>query len=172
LGYSGNFIYSRGPEFHMMKGKYTFSYALYPHGSFDVSQVNRAALAVNNPLMARSFKYSPVITKSTSKRIRRHYVDSEKHGKTLLPQEFSFLKIDAENINVSTLRLEDNKPILRLYEHSGRGGNVRISFFKKIREASIVNLKNEEMQPIGAADGTLNIKLNPYQIITLRLEID
>ena len=172
LGYSGTFIYSGGPEFHMMRGNYTFRYSLHPHGPFNASSVNKTALAVNNPLIVWGFKYAPLIKRDTAKRFEYYYRDAENHGMILLPEEFNFLKVNGKTANVSTIYLEDGKPVLRLYEHSGENANVEISFFRKILRAERINLLNEHMKAVSSKSGSLNIRLKPYEIATLRLEIE
>lgn len=172
LGYSGTFIYSGGPEFHMMRGNYTFKYSLYPHGTFSISSVNRIALAVNNPLIVWEFRYAPLIKSDTAKRFEYYYRDAENHGTILLPEEFAFLKVNAETVNVSTIYLEGDKPVLRLYENSGESADAEITFFRKILRAEHINLLNEHVKAVSSKNSSLNIRLKPYEIATLRFEIE
>lgn len=171
LGYSGTFVYSSGPEFHMMKGNYSFSYALYPHEAFKSSLVNRAALEANNPLIVCGFKYFPLISKDMAKRIEAFYKELEKLNRPLLPEEFSFLRVEAASGNISTMCLEKGLPVIRLYEDSGEKADARIFFFEDLQAAEVIDLRGNVLRRLDAKNGFVNIALNPYEIITMRLKL-
>lgn len=171
LGYSGTFVYSSGPEFHMMRGDYSFRYSLYPHGLFQASLVNRAALEANNPLIVQGFRYGPLITEETAALAKRHLENLQKIGRPLLPEKFSFAELEADSGNISTIYLENGCPIIRVYEDSGKKTKVKIRFFKKIGEADLLDLKNRVIKRLPIENGEVSIALNPYQIATLRLKL-
>lgn len=171
LAYSGNFLYSTGPEFHMMRGDYSFRYSLYPHESFETSLVNKAALEANNPLIVPRFRYSPLISKEIEGSASRRLKTRRKRGRTPLPPEFSFISMETRSGNISTMYLDEGNPVIRVYEDSGERVEGRIPFFKDITEAEVLDLGGRLVRRLPVEEGALKITLNPYEIATVRLKL-
>lgn len=132
------------------EGAHHFTYSLYPHrGDWTVSGVTEEAFRLNSPLIARR-------------------VDS-------LPEEQGFAVISGLDVGLGALKpaFDGDGYILRIYEPHGARGRTRLTFASVLSSFSIVNLLEEtdttkdtvaQIDPI-----TLEIDLNPFEIMTLRL---
>jgi len=169
LGYSGTFHYSSGSQFHKMSGDYEFRYSLYPHESFKASSVNRATLEANNPLIVQESQHGTQFTKDMAEFERLE--ELKKMRKQVLPEELSFVSLDASSGNISTILVEDGSPIVRVYEDSGEKVNAQISFFKEVEEAEVLDLRGRPVRRLQANEGAMGFTLNPFEILTIRLKL-
>jgi len=156
LGYSGAFLYTTTPDFHLMEGRYQFRYAIAPHGPRDFVWNNRRAWEINNPL----FTLGTYRWRSSGRDIK----------KGSLAPEGSFLTLDAASGIVSTLMLEKGRPIIRLYEDAGRKGQARLTFDRPVAKAERVDLLGNVQQVLPVDQGALEVMLEPYQIVTLKFD--
>jgi len=141
------------------RGTQNFIYSIYPHkGDFGRADTVRKGCELNNPLICS------VIDKSKS-------IES----KNPLPEQKSFLRIDAPNLVMTCLKkAEDNGDlILRLYESKGMEAEANISFGFKLKNAEEVNLVERKVNKsdVKLMDGKLHFKVKPYEIKTLRLKL-
>jgi alpha-mannosidase len=82
-----------------------------------------------------------------------------------------FLQVDSPNVVVETVKkAEDSRSVIvRLYEASGASADasIRLGFFAK--EASIVDLMEENDIPISIVDSSISVHFKPFEIITLKI---
>jgi alpha-mannosidase len=109
---------------------------------------------------------------------------------------YSFLGIEPKNVILSTLKpdeqnsnSDDQSLIVRIYEAEGKDvDDVRLTFYKQIRSASITDLLENEIHeiPILEADdrnrkarnhsrvyvnsNTIKTSIGPFKILTLRVK--
>jgi alpha-mannosidase len=138
-------------------GEYTFRYALYPHlGSWKDAHVYKHAEQFSRGLIALQ-------------------VNNEGE----LPQEYSFLSIEPDNLILSAFKkAEDTEDaILRFYETTGQNTIAKIKAYESINKMSEVNLLEEidenvkplKVQTLEQGEYAINIK--PFEIKTLALRI-
>jgi alpha-mannosidase len=130
---------------------YTFEYALQFHkGDWRQSEMYNKA---------QEFEHTPLCIQSNSK------------GD--LPAGLSFLEISPNNFVLSALkRAEDSdEVVLRFFETKGVATKGEIKTFKQIKRATIVDLLEREEREIPAHGGQLNLEVNPFEIVTLKLQL-
>jgi alpha-mannosidase len=128
------------------RAEHDFTYSLYPHaGDYIQGNVVRAGYELNVPL---------------------RIVDA---GETI--DRKPFLQVDSPNVVVETVKkAEDSRSVIvRLYEASGASADasIRLGFFAK--EASIVDLMEENDIPISIVDSSISVHFKPFEIITLKI---
>jgi alpha-mannosidase len=87
--------------------------------------------------------------------------------------KFSFLEISPKNILISTLRMsEDSKyVILRFFETEGKRTVASLKFGKIIKSAIVTDLLENKIRKLEQfKNDVLKIAVEPYRIITLKLE--
>jgi alpha-mannosidase len=135
--------------------KYTFKYSLYPHAcDWRKAKSYKQGYEFNYDLIAlqlpRNKKYK---------------------------LERSFLKIEPDNVILTTLKKGENSRdiILRFYEASGKETETEITLFKKPKSVKVVNLLEEKDKEfdkkIILEENKIKLKIKPFEIITLKLKI-
>jgi alpha-mannosidase len=136
------------PDRHADQGEHHFTYSLFPHrGDWREGGVVEAAYALNNPLIVR--RVNGGMAKS----------------------RYPLVQVDSSHVVIETIKqAEDgNGLIVRLYESERRRGKVALDAGFDVAEARIVNLLEEDIEPVELESYGLTLDLKPYQIITLRL---
>lgn len=133
-------------------GRHHFTYSLYPHTGGWEETTQAAAYALNDPPIAW---------------LARGKVKTREGTYALQP----FITVSKPNVIVETIKLaEDGEGIiLRLYESQRRRGLVRIDFFRPVQAAWITNLLEENEQPVNFNGHGIDLQLNPFQIVTMRV---
>jgi alpha-mannosidase len=138
---------------------YTFRYSVLPHdGDWRKAASYRYGMEINMPLV------SVQITKKTeNSEYANRYCD-----------KFSFLEISPKNILISALRMsEDNKSVIvRFFETEGKRTVAYLKFGKIIKSATVTDLLENEIRKLEQNNNdTLQIEVEPYRIITLKLNV-
>jgi alpha-mannosidase len=140
------------PDKSADQGKHVFTYALLPHaGDWRSGGVVREAYDLNYPVLA-------------------HPVDGPRSGS--LRQDFSFAKIDAENVIIETLKKaeEGDAWVVRVYEcMQNRVGAVRLKFGKPLKRAVETSLIEEEDIPVIQEQDCLVFPIMPFEIKTFKV---
>jgi mannosylglycerate hydrolase len=129
-------------------GPHTFHYALVPHrGTLWEDETYRLAYEHNVALKAE--------------------VTSSHDGE--LPAEQSFVEISDPGILMAAFKQAEDKQgaVIRLWNTTpeDRKTTVRIGF--PIREATLVNLMEEDPEPLPVRDGTMELSLRRFEIVTV-----
>ena len=130
---------------------YTFEYALQFHeGDWRQSEMYKKA---------REFDHTPLCIQSNS-------------GGNM-PVEFSFLELSPNNLVLSALKRAENgdEVVLRFFETQGVATKGEIKLFKQIKRATIVDLLEREEREVPADGNQLNLEVNPFEIVTLKLQL-
>ena len=131
------------------QGHHTFRYALYPHNcSFDECDVMKEAYSFNNPLIAK---------KSASE--------------TGAEEAFSFAHVTSDDVIIETVKkAEDgNGIILRMFESKNQRERIKVSFASKPAKAVICNLLEEEETELFIKDNGVELQIDPFEIVTVRI---
>jgi alpha-mannosidase len=136
---------------------YTFRYSVLPHdGDWREAASYRYGMEINMPLV------SIQVTKTEN---------TEYKNKCL--GKFSFLEISPKNILISALRMsEDNESVIvRFFETEGKRTVAILKFGKIIKSAVVTDLLENEIRKLEQIkNNALQIEVQPYRIITLKLE--
>ena len=129
-------------------GHHTFHYALVPHrGTLWDAEAYRLAYEHNVPLKAE--------------------VTLPRDGE--LPAEQSFVEISDPGILMAAFKQAEDQQgaVIRLWNTTpeDRKTTVRIGF--PIREADLVNLMEEEPEPLTVRDGAMELSLRRFEIVTV-----
>ena len=131
------------------KGEHRFTYSLYPHaGAVRNSEVYKQAYLLNNPFVA---------------------VIANGNGK--LPERYSFASADKQNVIIDTIkRAEDSEDIIvRLFESENKTTDVTVKFALNCKKVSLCDLMENELKDIPVNNGTISIRVKPFEIITLKI---
>jgi len=136
------------PDHRGDNGVHRFDYALLPHdGTFSAAGVVRPAYEFNIPVVA-----VPGLCASTA----------------------SLASVDAANVLIETVKWsEDGKAlVLRLYEAEGALTRCRLSFGIDATRAAETNMLEEEQGELAIVDNGLNLEFRPFEIKTVRVEVE
>jgi len=130
---------------------YTFEYALQMHkGDWRQSDMYQHA---------QEFVHSPLC------------IPANHQG--YMPTEFSFLELHPNNLVLSALKKAEDSDdvILRFFETEGRATSGEIKLFRDIKRAAIVDLLEREEKELCTYDNSLELEVNPFEIVTLKLKL-
>jgi alpha-mannosidase len=91
-----------------------------------------------------------------------------------LPVEQCFLRLDPPNLILTALKKSEdgNQVVLRFYEAEGYLSDARIELPRAIRSAWRTSLIEENQESLAPnADGSLSLKIQPWEITTLKLAV-
>ena len=130
---------------------YTFKYALRPYEG-DCRQ-------------AGTFKHG--------QEYQRQPLSTQANAKGNLPSEFSFLKIEPNNLLLSALKKaeDSDEVILRFFETKGEETMGEIELFRVIERATVVDLLEREEYELKPDRNKIRMEVNPYEIVTLKLKL-
>jgi alpha-mannosidase len=136
-------------------GDHRYRSALMPHQG-DWRLRYRDAIAFNYPLIA--------------------FVGEQQRAMTgeALPVEQSFLRLEPCNLILTAMKKSEdgNHVVIRFYEAEGNQTDARIRLPRAIRSAWRTSLIEENEGSIAPnADGSLSLKIQPWEISTLKLEV-
>jgi len=129
-------------------GDHHFTYALMPHpGDFRRAGVIEAAEDLNSPLRPA-------------------------HGNLAAGSSRSLIEIDTRQVIVEAIkRAEDSDAVIvRLYEAWGESCTARIRTTLPASRAFLCDLLERERNEVVVTDGTIELDLTPFKIVTLRLQ--
>ena len=135
------------------KGSHAFRMSLLPHAK-DWRARYREALGFNYPLLV--FAGSPAGTAEEKPEVST-----------------SFFALNPANLTLTALKRseDDDQVVVRFYEAEGFECAAQLRFLKPARQARRTNLieDSEKSLPI-SADGSLNLHIKPWEIVTLKVE--
>ncbi|NPV54170.1 MAG: alpha-mannosidase [Firmicutes bacterium] len=143
------------------KCHHTFTYSLYPHpGDWYQGGTVREGYSLNYPLRGVA-----VLNGNQSG-------EGQGESDNLLPDSFSFIRVDAPNVIVETVKkAEDGEAtVVRVYEYGNRRGPVTLSFGFPIKAARECNLMEREEAPVEFSGNKLKFFIKPYEIRTFMVE--
>lgn len=138
------------PHTEADREKHEFTYLLYPHaGDWKTGGTVQMAYNLNCPMYA---------------------IVEEAHA-GVMPQEYSFIGLDCENVIVDTIKkAEDSDDIIvRVFECYNRRTKVRASMHKEIERLAECDLMENETEVLSAHGNTFEFEIKPYEIKTFKL---
>jgi len=132
-----------------------FTYSLFPHpGNHLSGRVIQAGYELNIPLEVLAM--------------------SKKKKPGSLPQNFSFISVDVENVIVESVKkAEDNDDIiLRLYEAYGMTNKAKITLGLPVKFAYLTNMLEEDIAELETDSESLLLNFKPFEILTVRLKLN
>ncbi len=136
------------PDPNADRGKHRFTYALMPHpGDFRDAGVIAAAEDLNHPLRT----------------VRGAVPEGEQR---------SLIQVDTPQVVVEAIkRAEDSDAVIaRLYESWGGRCRARLRTSLPVGRAYLCDLLERERQEVAVRDGVLELEVEPFKILTLKLE--
>jgi alpha-mannosidase len=136
------------PDPNADRGKHRFTYALMPHpGDFRDAGVIAAAEDLNHPL----------------RMVRGAMPEGEQR---------SLIEVDTPQVVVEAIkRAEDSDAVIaRLYESWGGRCRARLRTSLPVGHAYLCDLLERERQEVAVRDGVLELEVEPFKILTLKLE--
>ena len=132
------------------QGLHEFSYSIYTHkGDFRRGNTVKEAYSFNQPLK---------------------YIEAETNG-GMLPYEFSFVKSDKDNVIIDTVKQceDDSGIIVRIYDAYNCKSNPKITFGITPKKVELCDLMENVISEIPIEDNSVNIRINNFEIITLKV---
>ncbi len=139
------------PDPNADKGTHTFAYSLLPHTGPVGNETINAAHALNDPLIGYS---------------------NQKSAAEIKPLN-SFVTCDSNNVVIETIKLAEDSDsvIIRLYESLGRRSTVRLNTSFTFKSCYLSDLLENQLEQINVIDNTVELKLTPFKIVTLKIEL-
>lgn len=142
------------PEYWFtQKGTHRYRMALFPHrGNWRLRY--REAIEFNYPLVAF---IAP---------------QGSEGGGSAVPSSAEWLRLEPKNLILTAMKKseDDDRVVLRFYEAEGRAVRGRIKLSRPVKRAWRTSLIEEDQDPLPvAADGSLQIAVNPWEIVTIKL---
>ncbi len=132
------------------QGEHIFTYSLMPHsGDWREAGVDRQAYALNCPLLA---------------------VPTD--GKGVLPETYSFVRADKDNIFITAAKeaCDSEDLILRVYETQGKRTDATITCgFSFARAAEVDMMENEVYALLAENADSFSLRFKPFEIKTFRI---
>lgn len=132
------------------KEKHEFTYSIYPHkGDWKKAKTVSEAYSLNNPVTAYSAKAHPGV----------------------LGDEFSFVKCNAENVIIESVKKAEDSDdyILRLYECYNRRTKTSLEFPFEIENADECDLMENKVAGAEAKAKEIEFEIMPYEIKTFKV---
>lgn len=132
------------------QGEHNFTYSIMAHkGGFKEGGVVKAAQNLNNPMIALPLKA----------------------GKGTLPQNYSYISCDSENIVINTVKKAENGDgaIVRMYDTYNCRREVTVTLPEGVSEVYLCNLMEEREKSLKVKDGKVTLPVKNFEIITLNL---
>ncbi len=140
------------PDPQADRGAHRFTYSLLPHvGDLGQGGVVEAGYELNVPLRA---------------------VPTASHGGQQ-PRRASFLQVDRPGVVVDAVKQAEDTDalVVRLYEAWGQRGPVRLTCAAPVAEAHRADLLERAQERLDLAeDGSIPLRLRPFELVTLLLE--
>ena len=128
-----------------------FIYSIYPHsGDWKRAGTVNMAYSLNCPMYTK--------------------VEEPHEGK--LPNTFSFINVDRENVIIEVVKkCEDGDDlVIRAYECYNRRTDANISFYKEPQAVFECDLLENPVSEVRVEGNTFNFKIKPFEIKTFRLK--
>lgn len=129
--------------------QHNYEYAIEPHqGDWSQAQMYHKAQA---------YTYKPIP------------IEADSHGE--LPHEFSFLKLNPDNLLLSALKKAEDSDnvILRFFETKGEATEAEISFFREIKRLALVDLLENEERELPFDKTGFKMQVKPFEIVSLKI---
>lgn len=94
-------------------------------------------------------------------------------GSTELPEEYSFVSIDSENVMISTIKKceDDDTLIIRLFDAEGRDSDVKISLFGEVQQALLTDIIEEGGRPLVVEGRVVTLGVGHHSIETVKIKM-
>lgn len=152
---------SSTPDAQML-GPCVAEYSIYPHkGTWEEGHTVNVAHAYNAPLVAgtRTSQFVP---------LRNHHPVPQ----ATLPPSGSFLEVEGDALLTAFKPAEDHPGwIVRFANQSHHPQTLRLKPLVDVKTASLVNLLEQKQHPLTLQDGQVHVSLQPWQIVTVLLEV-
>jgi len=158
----------KAPDAHADMGRHNIRWAIFPHNGSLGSSTVRAAYAFNNPLKLCSGGEA-AMAKSAGCPIK---LVNEDESASLVLDTIKRGHDDDDVTRHEGLRVNKGQSIiLRVYE--SLGGHSKGTFHTKfnVKRATKVNILEDELCEVFIRDGTIPIKLRPFEVATFKLEL-
>jgi len=135
----------------MELGEHTYIYSAYPHsGDWKKAAIHRRGYEFTYHIFALQ-------------------VDTAAFGR-----EFRSFTLEPDNLILSALKKAEgeNAVVLRFFETKGERCRASLQVPSQIKAAKCVNLLEEEESELEIEDGKLEMEVNPFEIVTLKLLFD
>lgn len=134
------------------QGEHILSYSIVPHkGNYIEGDITKLAYSFNNPLICKCIEGSD----------------------ETLPEEFTFVKVQENNIITDTVKLAENKDgiIVRLYESQNIKQNINIEFGVDVKKVYICDMLENIEKQIEVKNNRISLPVSNFEIVTLKVEL-
>jgi alpha-mannosidase len=132
-------------------GEHHFIYSLLPHeGSWEL-ETSAQAYMLNDPIIC--------------------YRPKEKNKQSLITHAFSLIVCESSNVIIETIKTAEDGfgLIVRLFESHRKRGVILLKVNFKLAQVWRTNLLEQNLTPVDNHDQLIELQINPFEIVTLRL---
>jgi alpha-mannosidase len=129
-------------------------YSVYPHkNGWKEALTFRKGYEVNHPLKA-------------------FVIADRLVSKECASEETSFLQVKPDNVVVSCVKLAEDSEncIVRLYDATGSGADVELTFGFNVREAEEIDLMEKKLRILELQVNKIKLTLGPFEIRTIHVQ--
>ncbi len=134
------------------QGLHEFTYSIFSHkGDFRTGGTVKEAYSLNQPLEA---------------------VEIKNNSNGNLPNEFSFVKTDCDNIIIDTVKQceDDGSVIIRLFDAYNCKSKLTLTFGIPVKKAEICDLMENPIEEIPVDSNSLSVDCGNFEIITIKIK--
>ncbi|MFQ3587899.1 MAG: alpha-mannosidase [Fimbriimonadaceae bacterium] len=142
----------KAPDPECDMGRHRFTYVLMPHfGPYNYAGVVQSAYALNAP-------------------VRWAMLEPGAGAEGHLPP---LVAVEDRNIVIESVKKSEQGDylIVRLYECHNSRGLAELSCFRKVREAWLTDLEENNVQELEVVDGLVPFSYKPFEIVTIKLRV-
>ncbi|GEM47249.1 alpha-mannosidase [Deinococcus cellulosilyticus] len=138
-------------------------YSIYPHaGTWEEAQTVRVAHAYNAPLVANT-RVSQIVP------LRNQHLTVN----ATLPDSGSFLKVEGNALLTALKRAEDQEAlVVRLVNQSSKAESVTLKPLQTLKAAFLTNMLEQPTESLSVLEGAVTLDIQPWQIVTVLLEVE
>jgi alpha-mannosidase len=143
------------PDATADRGEHEFTYSLYPHEQdWRAAQVVHRAAELNQPVIP----------------VRIPLRNDAATDEGAMPSERSILPFESRSVVLDTVKPAERGggTVIRLYESTGSRDSVSIRLPISSGQVSLVNLLEEELEPLQTADGIVRLDFKPFEIKSIK----
>ncbi len=130
-----------------------FTYSIYPHkDDYRKGNTVKEAYSLNQPF---------------------EFIELKSKGSGLLPEEFSFVKTDSDNVIIETVKQceDENSVIVRIYDAFGCRSNATVCFGIPVKKAELCDLMENSEKQLTVIDNSVTVPLKNFEILTLKITL-
>ncbi len=130
-----------------------YSYSLVLHrGNWEQADLARISRRLSVPVLPVQFN-----------------VEGEQDG--FLPMKKSFYEVTGAEVSCIKFSEDRDSIVLRIYNTKSEAQAAVVRFAVPVKEAFLINMNEEVIEPLSVTDGCVNLEIKPDKIVTMEIRL-